>query len=208
MLRRNLIRTSLSLSLSILATAAAFAGPNDRELEIGSRAPGFELRGTDDKKHNLDGFLEKSKATVVVFTCNTCPYSQAYEPVLLEMAQKLAKQPVSFVLINPNSAEVQPGDSYAAMVERAKDKKYPFPYLQDEMQTVASAYGAQRTPHVFLLDAEGVLRYRGRIDDNVKREEVKTHDLDSAIQAVLANEEIASPSTKAFGCSIKWKKTS
>lgn len=206
--RPNATRIVLALTLSLCVAGAAVAGPKDSELEIGAKAPGFELRGTDGKKHSLGSYLEESKATVVVFTCNTCPYSQAYEPVLLEMAQEFGKQPVSFVLINSNSAEVQPGDSFDAMVERAKEKKYPFAYLHDETQEVANAYGAQRTPHVYLLDAEGVLRYRGRIDDNVKRDEVKTHDLTGAIQALLAGEEIAEPSTKAFGCSIKWKKTS
>jgi peroxiredoxin len=208
MRRHKLDWISSLLTLSLFAATAALAGPKDAELEIGAKAPGFELRGTDGKKHSLEGYLEESKATVVIFTCNTCPYSQAYEPVLLEMVQQLGKQPVSFVLINSNSPEVQPGDSFKAMVERAKEKKYPFDYLQDETQDVATAYGAQRTPHVFLLDADGVLRYRGRIDDNVKREEVKSHDLSAAIQALLAGEEVTEPATKAFGCTIKWKKTS
>lgn len=204
----RLNRIALMLTLSTFAATAAFAGPDDPELEIGAKAPGFELRGTDGKKHDLASFLDGAKATAVVFTCNTCPYAQAFEPVLLEMAQEFHEQPVRFVLINSNSPDVQPGDSYDAMVARAKEKEYPFAYLQDESQKVAAAFGAQRTPHVFLLDSKGVLRYRGRINDSAKPEEVKTHDLSDAIHALLAGDEVAEPSTKAFGCTIKWRKAS
>lgn len=204
-------RIVLSLGLvSALALAAgiAFAGPDDPELEIGKKGPAFELQGVDGKKHALSEYLSSAKVTAVVFTCNTCPYSQAYEPVLLEMGQKYAKQPVAFVLINSNDVKEKPGDSYEAMAERAKEKKYPFAYLHDATQAVATAYGAQRTPHVFLLDANGVLVYRGRVDDSAKREEVKSHDLTDAIDAVLAGKEITTASTKAFGCTIKWRKPS
>ena len=199
---------TLVLGLTLAATAPALAGPDDPELEVGKKAPAFELLGVDGKKHALAEYLGAAQATAVVFTCNTCPYSQAYEPVLLEMAATYDEKPVQFVLINPNAAEVQPGDSYEAMVARAKDKKYPFAYLHDATQAVATAYGAQRTPHVFLLDKDGVCRYRGRIDDTVKREEVKTHDLAVAIDALLAGKEVPATTTKAFGCTIKWRKAS
>ncbi len=202
-------RTTLALPFALaLSAAAGHAGPSDPELAIGTKGATFELMGADGKKHALSEFLRKTKATAVVFTCNTCPYSQAYEPVLLEMAAQYAKQPVSFVLINSNSVEVAPGDSYDAMVARSKDKKYPFAYLHDETQAIATAYGAQRTPHVFLLDAEGVCRYHGRIDDNAKRDEVQAHDLTAAIDAMLAGKEISTAETKAFGCTIKWRKAS
>ncbi len=200
--------TTLALPLVLALSGTALAGPNDPELAIGTKGAGFELMGTDDKKHALPEFLSKSKATAIVFTCNTCPYSKAYEPVLLEIAAQYAKQPVSFVLINSNSTEVQPLDSFDEMVKLAKMKKYPFAYLHDETQAIATAYGAQRTPHVFLLDAEGVCRYRGRIDDNAKRDEVQTHDLTTAIDALLAGKEITTAETKAFGCTIKWRKAS
>lgn len=205
---RTLLPLSLTLALILGVAGASLAGPNDAELEIGAKGPAFELKGTDGKKHSLAGFVKEAKATVVVFTCNTCPYSQAYEPVLLDLAAEYAEKPVSFVLINSNAVEVQPGDSFDAMVQRAKEKKFPFAYLYDESQEIATAYGAQRTPHVFLLDDAGVLRYRGRIDDSAKREEVKSHDLVNAIDAVLAGEEVSVNETKAFGCTIKWKKTS
>ncbi len=204
--RRTLYAITLALALG--AADASQAGPNDTELELGAKGPAFELKGTDGKNHSLAGFVKEAKATVVVFTCNTCPFSLAYEPVLLEMAAAYAEKTVRFVLINSNSVEIQPGDSFDAMVARAKDKKYPFAYLYDESQAVATAYGAQRTPHVFVLDAAGVCRYRGRNDDTAKREEVKTHDLANAIDAIVAGKEVSVNATKAFGCTIKWKKTS
>jgi peroxiredoxin len=198
----------LALAMWLLPFRPALAGPDDPLLAVGKKAPSFELAGTDGKKHTLAEFLAKSKATAVVFTCNTCPYAQAYEPVLIEMAKQYAGKPLSFVLLNSNSPDVVPQDSYEHMVERAKEKSYPFPYLQDATQQVASAYGAQRTPTVFLLDAEGICRYSGRIDDNAKREQVKEHDLANAIEALLAGTEVPVATTKAFGCGIKWKKAS
>jgi len=206
-MRKFALRSLVTVATLAIAVGA-IAGPKDAELEIGKKGPAFQLIGTDGEKHALKDFVKKSEATVVVFTCNSCPYSKGYEPVLLEMAKSYTDKPVSFVLINSNSVEVQPKDSYELMVERAKQKKYSFPYLYDETQEVAGAYGAQRTPHVFLLDGKGVLRYRGRIDDDMDRSKVQSHDLMGAIDALLAGEEVPVAATKAFGCTIKWNKTS
>lgn len=206
-MRRIALGSVVALTAMAIATVG-LAGPKDAELEIGKKGPAFKLLGTDGEKHALSTFVKKSEATVIVFTCNSCPYSKGYEPVLLEMAQDYTKKPVSFVLINSNAVEVQPKDSYELMIERAKEKGFPFPYLYDETQEIATAYGAQRTPHVFLLDSKGVLRYRGRIDDDVKRDKVSVYDLSNAIDALLAGEDVPVTTTKAFGCTIKWKKTS
>lgn len=202
-----------SLALAPLALAAdkadeAKATQDNDELAIGDKAPAFELLGTDGEKHSLEAVTADNKATVVVFTCNSCPFAKAYEPVLLELAAQYAKRPVRFVLINSNSVKTKPDDSYEHMVTRAKEKEYPFPYLYDESQAVAKAYGARVTPHVFLVDAEGVCRYRGRIDDNAQRDQVKEHDLVNALDAILAGKEVPVTTTKAFGCSIKWKPAS
>jgi thiol-disulfide isomerase/thioredoxin len=199
---------SLVALVALTIAAVGVAGPKDAELEIGKKGPAFKLVGTDGEKHALAGFVKESDATVIVFTCNSCPYSKGYEPVLLEMAQSYADKPVSFVLINSNAVEVQPKDSFDLMVQRAKERGFPFPYLYDESQEAANAYGAQRTPHVFVLDAKGVLRYRGRIDDDLSREKVSVHDLSNAIEALLAGADVPVTTTKAFGCTIKWKKTS
>ncbi len=205
---RKLALGSLLMLAALSVAAVGVAGPKDTELEIGKKGPAFKLVGTDGEKHALADYVKKSKATVVVFTCNSCPFSKGYEPVLVDMAKSYKDKPVSFVLINSNSVEVQPQDSYELMVERAKEKGFPFPYLYDETQEIATAYGAQRTPHIFVLDDKGVLRYRGRIDDEMDRSKVKSHDLVNAIDALVAGTEVPVASTKAFGCTIKWKKTS
>jgi len=184
------------------------------EIPIGSKAPGFDLQGTDGAKHSLaaitaaHGDQPAPKATVVVFTCNHCPFAQAYEPVLIDLAKEYADRGVAWVLINPNDPEIQPQDSFDKMVERAKEKHYPFPYLFDATQETAKAYGARVTPHVFLLDAEQVVRYHGRVNDSKDQTKVESNDLVDAIEAVLGGHEVANASTKAFGCSIKWKKDS
>jgi thiol-disulfide isomerase/thioredoxin len=147
-------------------------------------------------------------ATVVVFTCNHCPFAKAYEPVLLDMAKSYAAKNVAFVFINSNDPAVAPDDSYENMQARAKEKGYPFPYLFDATQEAAKAYGAMVTPHVFLLDQERVLRYRGRVNDNRDPAAVTSNDLVNAIDALLAGKPVETAATKAFGCSVKWRKTS
>jgi peroxiredoxin len=182
------------------------------ELAIGAKAPDFQLVGTDDQKHSLAEYVgtgdKAAPATVIVFTCNHCPYSKAYEPVLIELTNKYAKSGVQFVAINSNDPKVQPEDSFDKMKERAKEKSFPFPYLYDSTQEIAKAYGAARTPHVFMVDSKGMLVYRGRINDNQDPAKVQTNDLSAAIDAVLAGKAITTAETKAIGCTIKWRKTS
>lgn len=200
---------------ALTATAALLAAPlvYADELAVGTKGPDFKLLGVDGKEHALAEVAMKdgkpAAATVVVFTCNHCPYAQAYEPVLLDMAKQYADKSVSFVFINSNDPQVAPDDSYEKMQERAKDKAYPFPYLYDATQTVAKAYGARVTPHVYVLDSKQVLRYRGRVNDNHKDQtQVKANDLVNALDGLLAGKTIETAETKAFGCSIKWKKES
>ena len=204
---RRLVLLS-TLAAVALAPLAAGAG----ELALGAEGPAFTLVGTDDKKHSLSDYLGSGEtaapATALVFTCNHCPFSQAYEPVLIDLANKYAKSGVRFVAINPNDPKVQPEDSFEKMKVRAKEKEFPFDYLYDATQEVAKAYGAAKTPHVFLLDAKGNLVYRGRINDAKEQDKVQAHDLSNAIDALLAGKDVETAETKAFGCSIKWKKTS
>ncbi len=199
----------LTAALAACTAQAAFAG----ELPIGSKAPDFKLLNVDGKEWALsqvasvkDG--KPASATVVVFSCNHCPFAQAYEPVLIDMAKAYAAKNVAFVFINPNDPQIVPDDSYEKMQQRAKEKGYPFPYLFDATQETAKAYGALVTPHVFLLDADYVLRYRGRVNDNKDQAAVKSNDLVNALDAVLAGKPVATAETKAFGCSVKWHKTS
>ena len=189
-------------------SATTAPAPATEELALGSAAPAFSLPGTDGKTHSWADYGDKKHAVAVVFSCNHCPYAKAYEPVLIDLAKRYQGKGVEFVLISSNDAGKVPEDSFDNMKQRAKDKEYPFPYLFDEAQGVARAYGARVTPHVFLFDSKHVLRYRGRVNDNKDQAQVKSNDLVDALDALLAGKEIATNSTKAFGCGIKWKPAS
>jgi thiol-disulfide isomerase/thioredoxin len=206
---RSTAARALAAVAMLCLTTAAFAD----ELAVGSKGPDFKLLNVDGKEWTLaqaavgkDG--KPASATVVVFTCNHCPFAKAYEPVLLDMAKAYAGKNVAFVFINPNDPTVVPDDSYENMQLRAKEKAYPFPYLFDATQETAKAYGALVTPHVFLLDKDRVLRYRGRVNDNKDPAAVKSNDLANAIDALLAAKPVETAETKAFGCSVKWHKAS
>lgn len=171
-------------------------------LEIGASAPGFDLQGTDGKRHSLQSFHEP--VLVVVFTCNHCPYAVAYEDRLVAMQRDYAARGVRFVAINSNDDKSHPEDSFPRMVERAKQKGFNFPYVRDADQKVVEAYGAVCTPHVFAFDSERRLRYRGRIDDSKDPEQVKRGDLRDALDDLVAGRPVRVPDTRPFGCSIKW----
>lgn len=174
-------------------------------LPPGSPAPPFSLPGTDGKTWSLEQFKER-KVLVVVFTCNHCPYAIAWEGRILDLAREYGPKGVGFVAINPNDETRYPQDSMAEMVKRVAAKGYPFPYLRDESQAVARAYGAQVTPHIFVFDAGRKLRYQGRVDDNHEDpKKVKSHDLRNALDALLAGKAPPAAETPAQGCSVKWK---
>jgi peroxiredoxin len=174
------------------------------KLKIGSSAPGFNLPGVDGKTYNLDSFKDK-KGVIVVFSCNHCPYVQAYEDRIIEI-QKDYNEDVGVAAINSNDITNYPDDSFEHMVERAKKKGFNFPYLRDEDQTVAEAYGATHTPEVFLFDKERKLVYHGKIDNNWQEPgRVKTKYLRNAIDELLSGKEISIPETFSIGCTIKWK---
>jgi thiol-disulfide isomerase/thioredoxin len=153
---------------------------------------------------------KKAKGYIVVFTCNHCPFSQAYEQRIIDLHKKYADKGFPVIAINPNDKDRSPDDSYENMVSRAKDKKYPFVYLYDETQVIAKTYGATRTPHVYVLrkTAKGnVVSYIGAIDDNSEdASAAKEKYVEDAVKALLGGKTIAKTSTKAIGCTIKWKK--
>jgi peroxiredoxin len=166
-------------------------------MNIGDQAPTFSLPDTDGQEHGPDG------ATVVVFTCNHCPYALGWHERLLQVARDYPQ--VTFLAINPNDAERYPADSAEAMRKRVEaDGGWPLPYLRDETQEVARAYDAKTTPDVFVLDADGRLRYRGAPDED-HRAPLCAEWLREALDAVLRGDEPARPETDPFGCSIKWK---
>jgi len=197
-MRKSLLVAVLAVSMSATALAA-------EELAIGAKGPGFDLKGTDGKMYALDT-IKGGKGTAVIFTCNECPYAKGYEDRLIALANTYQSKGIAFIAINPNDPNVVPGDSFDGMVQRAKEKQFPYPYVIDETQRIAAAYGAKVTPHIFLLDAGGTLVYRGRVDDSLKENEIKKRDLQSALDALVGGNAIQVAETKAFGCGVKWSK--
>lgn len=199
-------RTVIAALFAVVAAlcAAPFAHALD-ELAIGAQGAPFTLKGTDGKTHSLESVAGK-KGTAVIFTCNECPYAKGYENRLIALAKDYQAKGVGFVAINSNDPKIVPGDGFEFMVKRAKDKDLPYPYLFDETQEIAQAYGARVTPHVFLLDAQGKLVYRGRVDDSLEEGKIKDRDLSAALEAVVAGKPVQVAETKAFGCGVKYAK--
>jgi peroxiredoxin len=174
-------------------------------LSLGAPAPDFQLPATDGETYRLASFTD-SQALVIAFTCNHCPYAIANEDRFNELVDRFASRSIAFVAINANDAVGYPADSFEKMKERAADKQFAFPYLYDESQQVARAYGAVCTPHYFVLGPERTLVYEGRLDDNWQEpEQVTRRELSEALEALLAGEPIPEPQTNPMGCSIKWK---
>jgi peroxiredoxin len=175
---------------------------------VGKEAPAFSLKNIDGKTVALTDF-SKEKGAIVVFTCNHCPYSKMYEDRIVALDAKFKSQGFPVVAINPNDPKAYPEDSFDQMKKRAKKKGFTFPYLVDDTQGIAKAYGATRTPHVYLLqntNGKMVVRYVGAIDDNAESADgVGTKFLEDAIAKVAADQVPDPNHTKAVGCGIKWK---
>ena len=172
-------------------------------IPLGSPCPGFKLPGVDGRVWGLDDF--HSELLLVVIMCNHCPYVQAVDDRINLLARACAGR-CDVVAINANDPVAYPEDGFEAMRARASMKHYAFPYLQDEDQSVARAFGALCTPDFFLYDRSRILRYRGRLDDNWKDpESVKKRDLREAIEALLEGGEPDVVQRPSMGCSIKWK---
>lgn len=175
------------------------------ELAIGATGPEFSLLGTDGKTYSLADYKGK-KGVAVIFTCNHCPYAKAFEDRIVKLANSYQSKGIAFVAISSNDPEPYPDDSYDNMIKRAAEKKFSFPYLYDSTSEIGLAYGAKVTPHVFLLDGDFKLVYRGRIEDGKEAKESKSFDLKNAMNALLAGKKVKVTETKAFGCGIKWRK--
>ncbi len=173
-------------------------------LAIGAKAPDFKLPGVDGKDYSLGSF-KAAKALIVVFSCNHCPAAIGSEDRMIRLSRDYKAKGVSMIAINSNEDKGHPDDSFEKMKVRAKDKGFPFPYVRDEKQSAALVYGALRTPHFYLFDAERKLRYTGRMDDNpYDAAKVMTHDLKNALDAVLAGKKPAVELTNPIGCNVKW----
>jgi peroxiredoxin len=172
-------------------------------LTIGAQAPEFELPDTDGTTWPA---ADGDAVTVVVFTCNHCPYALAWHDRLAQAARDYADRGVRFLAVNANDSERYPRDSYEAMRQRVAAEDWPMPYLHDSSQNVARAYGAKTTPDVFVVDGQGRLRYRGAPDADYGDPRQNAAWLREALDAVLAGAEPGRPETKPVGCSIKWKR--
>lgn len=214
---KNVIRLSLLLFVALgLWTAATNIDHTTgaaEGLKVGDTAPDFQLKNIDGKIYSLESiakeYAEKGqelKGYIVTFTCNTCPFAVKYEDRLIATHNKMAPKGWPIVAIQPNDPEIQPGDSMDKMQERADEKGFPFVYLMDEGQKVYPQYGASRTPHIFLLDANLKVRYIGALDDNANNAEaVQNEYVVQAIEAIESGKAVNPDFTRAIGCTIKVK---
>lgn len=189
---------------SLLLVPAAMSQGYD----VGDKAMEFELKNVDGKYVSLSDYKDE-KGVIVVFTCNHCPYAQAWEQRIIELDKRFDDQAYPVVAIQPNDPELAPGDSFDKMKERAAEKNYPFPYLMDETQEVYRTYGATRTPHLYILENQGgdfIVQYIGAVDDNYKNPDaVQKRYAANAVKALIKGENPEPAKTKAIGCSIKDK---
>ena len=192
------------LILLTFALTSAYS-PVDDGYKVGEQAADFSLKNVDGAMVSLKDY-KGVKGYIVVFTCNTCPYAVMYEDRLIALHNKYASEGYPVVAINPNDPDVKAGDDFASMVSRSKEKKFPFKYLFDDGQKVYPLFGATRTPHVYLLDANRYVRYIGAIDDNAQNpSEVTNKYLENAIAALKSGDNPDPAETKAIGCTIKVK---
>ena len=194
----------LLLLLCMAAICALPAFTNIHEgYHVGDKAADFTLKNIDGKMVSLADYTD-AKGFIVVFTCNSCPWAVMYEDRLNDLHNTYAAKGYPVVAINPNNPEIKPDDSFEGMQMRAKEKNFEFAYLFDERQTVYPAFGATKTPHVYLLDKDLRVQYIGAIDDSPRDSEaVKTKYVEDAIMALERGAKPDPDFTKAVGCSIK-----
>jgi peroxiredoxin len=196
----------LSLTLPILFTFNLINV--NAQYKIGDPVEDFTLLNVDNKMVSLTDFPE-ADGFIVVFTCNHCPFAKMYENRIIELDKKYDEYGYPVIAIQPNDPTKVPEDSFVNMKARSDKMSYTFPYLYDETQEIAKAYGATKTPHVYVLDKVGeelILKYIGGIDDNPKEAEAVTKTyVEDAIEALIDGNEVPLSETKAIGCTIKWK---
>lgn len=176
--------------------------------EVGDAVMDFRLKNVDGKMVALSDYQD-AKGVIVIFDCNTCPYSKAYNGRIIALHEKYAAKGYPVITINPNDPTQSPGDSFERMTALAKEKRYSFPYLVDETQQVSQAFGATNTPHVFVVQRSGkifTIAYIGAIDDSARDQSaIKRKYVEEAVDALLQGNPVPATRTKAIGCTIKWK---
>lgn len=178
--------------------------PAAAPLPPGARVPAFSLMATDGSLITLRPPFS-ADLTVLVFTSQSCPVARSYNDGLVTLAGKYGPRGVYFLFINPNDPAQSPADAFGELKTLAQAKRFPFPYVWDETQVFTRALGVSRTPHVFVLDKQGRVRYQGPIDDHPDADRVRRPYLTGALDALLAGKEPEPKSTPAFGTEIKWK---
>lgn len=198
----------LKITLSITFVVELFMAGHSPKYDIGDMVGDFKLKNVNGEMVSLSDY-KAVKGAIVIFDCNTCPYSKAYNTRIQALNTKFFSQGFPVLTINSNDADLSPGDSFENMVALAKREKYTFPYLIDETQAVARAFGASNTPHVYVLvrdKNEFKVAYMGAIDNNTRDASLADKKyVEEAVQALLANKPVTTPKTKAIGCGIKWK---
>lgn len=178
------------------------AHPVKKGYDVGDTASDFKLKNVDGRMVSLADY-KNAKGFIVIFDCNTCPYSKAYNERIIRLNEIYSAKGYPVIAINANDGS---GDSFDDMVLMAKKKNYKYPFLYDETQQVAKAYGATNTPHVFVLTKELKVAYIGTIDDNARDAESATkHYVEDAVNALMEGKPVPVTKTKAIGCGIRWK---
>ncbi len=198
---------------AVVFMLSAFTANNilidDNGYEVGDIATDFKLENIDGNMVSLTDYTD-AKGFIVIFTCNTCPYAVAYEDRIIALDKKYASKDYPVIAIMPNDPDVQQGDSMDAMKARAASKGFTFPYLMDAGQKIYPQYGANKTPHVYVLEKTkkgNEVKYIGAIDDNYKdASAVNTKYVENAVDALLEGKDVPETKTRAIGCSIKVKK--
>lgn len=174
-------------------------------LELGDKAPDFNLPATDGKNYSLSDFSD-AEILVIFFTCNHCPYVMNSDEDTRKIAEKYAPKGVKFVGINSNSEITKPNDSFEKMVERMNEYKFPWTYLRDKSQDIARAYGALRTPHFYVFNKNRELLYTGRsVDSPRDMSNTTEHNLDDALSDIVAGKTPRISKTNPIGCNVKWE---
>lgn len=196
---------TIAAIITILTTLAFTLNPFEG-YKVGDIATDFSLENINGEQVSLANY-EKAKGFIIVFTCNTCPYSVAYEDRIIALDKKYKTKGYPVIAINPNDPAVSKGDGIEAMKKRADEKGFTFPYLLDKDQKIYPQYGATRTPHVFILSKEKSLlkvAYIGAIDNNSRNASAVTKRyVEDAVDALLAGKTPEKTTSRAIGCSIK-----
>ena len=203
-----LASATLALTLTSAAMAADEAAPAG--IAIGDEAPmaTTKMKNVDGKQLSIAD-VKKAKGTLVVFSCNACPWAKAWETRIVALGNASTKRGIGVIVINSNDPTVNDQDGYDVMKERAKQRKMQFAYVVDATSDVARAFGATRTPEAYLFGADGKLVYHGTIDDNANDpKQVKERYLEAALTSVSSGKPVATAETKSMGCGIKFRKSS